>query len=104
MQKVAMAIAAHPDDIEFLMAGTLALLKRAGYETHYMNLSTGNCGSITTDSETTTQIRMKEARNSAEILGATFHPPITDDFEIFYERELIKKLSAVIRQVQPRLS
>lgn len=98
-----MAIAAHPDDIEFLMAGTLALLKRAGYETHYMNLSTGNCGSITTDSETTTQIRMKEARNSAEILGATFHPPITDDFEIFYERELIKKLSAVIRQVQPSI-
>jgi LmbE family N-acetylglucosaminyl deacetylase len=35
--KAAIAIAAHPDDIEFVMAGTLVLLKRAGYETHYFN-------------------------------------------------------------------
>jgi len=101
MQKIAMAIAAHPDDIEFLMAGTLALLKRAGYETHYMNLSTGNFGSISQDSQMTTQIRLKEAMKSAELLGANFHPPICDDFEIFYERELIKKLSGIIRKVQP---
>ncbi|MDQ6630443.1 MAG: PIG-L family deacetylase, partial [Verrucomicrobiota bacterium] len=32
--KTAFAIAAHPDDIEFMMAGTLLLLKNAGYEIH----------------------------------------------------------------------
>ena len=42
---VAIAIAAHPDDIEFTMAGTLLLLKQAGFEIHYLNLATGNCGS-----------------------------------------------------------
>ena len=31
--KSAIAIAAHPDDIEFQMAGTLLLLKEAGGET-----------------------------------------------------------------------
>jgi len=38
----ALAIAAHPDDIEFVMAGTLRLLRDAGWEVHYLNLSTGN--------------------------------------------------------------
>ncbi|MDG2125455.1 MAG: PIG-L family deacetylase, partial [Verrucomicrobiales bacterium] len=40
-----MAIGAHPDDIEFMMAGTLLLLQKQGWEVHYMNLSSGNCGS-----------------------------------------------------------
>ena len=43
--KVAIAIGAHPDDIEFYMAGTLLLLKQAGYAIHYMTLANGNCGS-----------------------------------------------------------
>ena len=42
----AFAIGAHPDDIEFYMAGTLLLLKQAGCEIHYMNLASGNCGSV----------------------------------------------------------
>ena len=44
-KKVAMAVAAHPDDIEFYMAGTLLLLREAGYEVHYMTLASGSCGS-----------------------------------------------------------
>jgi LmbE family N-acetylglucosaminyl deacetylase len=39
------AIAAHPDDIEFVMAGTLLLLGEAGWDLHYLNLSSGNLGS-----------------------------------------------------------
>src|SRR5690606_38064027 len=61
----------------------------------------GNCGSTTHNSQETTQIRLKEAQLSAEILGAIFHPPICDDFEIFYERELLKKLVPVLRRVKP---
>lgn len=41
----AIAIGSHPDDIEFMMAGTLLLLKEAGSQIHYLNLSIGNCGS-----------------------------------------------------------
>jgi len=101
MTKIAIAIAAHPDDIEFMMAGTLVLLKNQGYAIHYMNLSTGNCGSIEHDSLTTTEIRMKEAQHSANILGAQFHAPICNDFEIFYGPELLNKLTAIIRKVRP---
>jgi LmbE family N-acetylglucosaminyl deacetylase len=103
MSKVAMAIAAHPDDIEFMMAGTLSLLKDAGYEIHYMNLSTGNCGSLETDSATTTRIRLEEGKNAARILGAEFHPPIANDFEIYYELELLRKLAGVVRSVKPEV-
>ncbi len=99
--KTALAVAAHPDDIEFLMAGTLLLLKSQGYEIHYMNLSTGNCGSIETDSATTTEIRLKEAQNSAKIMGAQFHEPISNDFEIFYELDLLRKLTGVVRLIKP---
>ena len=38
-------MAAHPDDIEFVMAGTLIRLGQAGYELHYMNIANGCCGS-----------------------------------------------------------
>lgn len=101
MKKTALAVAAHPDDIEFMMAGTLLLLKNQGYEIHYMNLSTGNCGSLEYDSSTTTEIRLKEAQNSAKILGAQFHGPICNDFEIFYGLDLLRKLTGVIRKVKP---
>jgi len=35
----AIAIAAHPDDIEFLHGGTLLLLKQAGWAIHYLNVA-----------------------------------------------------------------
>jgi LmbE family N-acetylglucosaminyl deacetylase len=40
-----LAAAAHPDDIEFMMAGTLLRLKDAGCEIHLWNLANGCCGS-----------------------------------------------------------
>jgi hypothetical protein len=42
----AIAIGAHPDDIEFTMAGTLALLKKAGFRIHCLNIASGSCGSL----------------------------------------------------------
>jgi len=41
---VVLAASAHPDDIEFMMAGTLLLLKEAGAEIHMWNLANGHCG------------------------------------------------------------
>ena len=102
-RKAAFAIAAHPDDIEFMMAGTLLLLKKAGYEIHYLNLSRGNCGSIEYDSPTTAKIRLKEARSAAQILGAQFHPPFCNDLEILYDLKTLRRLAAVIREVKPAI-
>src|SRR5438552_10781473 len=101
--KTAIAIAAHPDDIELMMAGTLVLLKKTGYDIHYMNLATGNCGSTKYSSEETKQIRLEEAKNAARILGAHFHPPLCNDLEILYDVNLLRQVAAVIREVKPNI-
>jgi LmbE family N-acetylglucosaminyl deacetylase len=99
--KTAIAIGAHPDDIEFYMAGTLLLLKNAGYEIHYLNLASGSCGSAEYNSAALRAIRASEGRAAAKILGAHFHPSLTDDLEIFYNLELLRGLGAIIRDVKP---
>lgn len=99
----AIAIAAHPDDIEFVMGGTLMLLKQAGFEIHYMNVASGSCGSTTMDANETRIERAKEGRNAADILGAEFHASLCDDLEVVYSVDLLRKLSAVIREVQPEI-
>jgi LmbE family N-acetylglucosaminyl deacetylase len=97
----ALAIAAHPDDIEFLMAGTLMHLAAKGVGVHYFNLADGCCGSTLHDGATTAAIRLAEAKTAAAKLGAIFYPPICRDLEIYYEPNLLAKVASVIRQVAP---
>jgi N-acetylglucosamine malate deacetylase 1 len=101
--KRAFAVAAHPDDIELFMAGTLFLLREAGYEIHYMNVANGCCGTTQYDAETIARMRLAEAQEAAQFLGAVFHPPLCRDLEIFYERETLLRLAAVMREVAPEI-
>jgi LmbE family N-acetylglucosaminyl deacetylase len=101
--KSAIAIGAHPDDIEFYMAGTLVLLKRAGWETHYLNVGNGCCGSVQHDARQTRIVRRAEAKRAARVLGAHFHESLCNDLEIFYELKLLRRLAAVIRDVKPNV-
>jgi len=103
MAKRVFAVAAHPDDIEFQMAGTLILLAGAGYEIHMMNVGSGSCGTSVLPVDEIVAIRAKEARAAAELIGAVHHPPLVDDLEIFYERSLLAKLGAVMREVAPEI-
>ena len=98
---VAMAIAAHPDDIEFTMAGTLLLLKQAGYEIHMWNLANGSCGTSVYDVDEITRLRLAEAQASAMIAGAVHHRPIVDDLGIYYAAATVAQVAAVIREVKP---
>lgn len=98
---VAFALAAHPDDIEFAMAGTLILLGKAGYETHYMTLTNGSCGTMTLPPGRIGRIRDAEAKKAAHFIGAAYHPSFLADLEIFFSRENLCKLTAVMREVNP---
>ena len=100
-QRTAMAVAAHPDDIEFAMAGTLALLGEAGYSLHYMTVANGSCGSMTMDRERIVRVRSAESRAAAAVLGAEYHEPLVDDIHVYYTPELLTRLAAVVRQVAP---
>ena len=95
------AFSCHPDDIEFMMGGTLFLLKRAGCALHYLNLANGNCGSTEQGSAETAAARRGEARAAAALLGAKFHESLVGDFEVLYTQELVRRATAVIREVKP---
>ncbi len=98
-----LAIAAHPDDIEFVMSGTMLRLAAAGWNLHYFNLANGCCGSMTLDRQACAAIRLSEAQQAAELLSAKFYAPICNDLEIFYTRDLLAKVASVVRQARPRI-
>jgi len=98
-----MAIAAHPDDIEFMMAGTLLLLKQAGWTIHMWNLANGHCGSATLDTDEIVRKRWEEAEQSAKIAGAILHLPLVQDLAITYDPLLLARVTGVIRQVKPNI-
>jgi len=102
-EKTAIAIVAHPDDIEFMAAGTLLLLKQRGFEIHYMTVASGNCGSMTMEPASIRQVRRCESKDAAAFLGATWHAPLCDDLEIVYSLELLRRLASVIRRVNPSI-
>ncbi len=99
----AIAIAAHPDDIEYMMAGTLCLLKEAGYRTHYLNVATGSGGSVVHRASVLRRLRRQEGKAAAAILGAEFHESLVDDLEVVYSVPLLRALTAVIREVRPTI-
>jgi LmbE family N-acetylglucosaminyl deacetylase len=68
----AMAIVAHPDDIEFSCAGTLARWIRAGTRVSYVLCTSGEVGfdEPGLDKESATEIREREQKEAAEIVGA----------------------------------
>lgn len=70
--KKAMFIFAHPDDIEFGVAGTAAVWARAGTEIIYVVITDGNVGSHDAEmtAERLAQIRRAEQTAAAEVVGA----------------------------------
>lgn len=103
MKKIAMAIACHPDDIEFSMAGTLLQLQKRGWEVHYMDVANGSLGTAVDDYQTIVAKRRGEAKAAAESAGMIFHESICDDIEVFYTYELLAKLVPVVRAVEPTI-
>jgi LmbE family N-acetylglucosaminyl deacetylase len=101
--KTAIAIAAHPDDIEFLMSGTLMLLAEAGYQIHYWNVANGCCGTTQYDPQTIARIRREEGKAAAESIGAVFHESICNDLEVFYDKPTLARVASVIREVAPEI-
>ncbi|MFM7101928.1 MAG: PIG-L deacetylase family protein [Verrucomicrobiota bacterium] len=98
-----LALAAHPDDIEFCMAGTLLRLQAAGWEVHCCNVARGNLGGTSLDGRRTAAVRRREAQAAARALGARWHPPCADDLAILYTPGLLRRLAALVRAVKPRI-
>ena len=101
MGKRVFALGCHPDDIEFMMGGTLFLLKETGCELHYMNLANGSCGATEYSTEEIVAMRRQESIKAAELLGAAYHESLVNDLDVFYIQSVIRKVAARIRQIKP---
>jgi LmbE family N-acetylglucosaminyl deacetylase len=101
MSSTVFAFSCHPDDIEFMMGGTLFLLGHAGCSLHYMNLADGCCGSTELPPEKITAVRRREAMAAAALLEAAYHESLVPDLEVFYTPELVRRATAVMREVRP---
>lgn len=101
----ALFIYAHPDDIEFGVAGTAALWTKHGCDVTYIVLTDGNVGShdaeITAEQLATT--RRAEQTAAAEVAGATCIFLGEHDGLLQPTLELRKKLVRLIRQHRPNV-
>jgi LmbE family N-acetylglucosaminyl deacetylase len=102
-KKSVLAVGAHADDVEFQMAGTLSLLLKAGFEPHIMTLAKCDLDSNDMPRQKIAKIRDQEARRSAAVIGAVYHPAIVSDMMIFYEDRTLRKVAAVVREVEPTI-
>ncbi len=102
-RKTALAVGAHPDDVEFMMAGTLSLLAKAGYEPHILTVANGSCGTAQYTEAEIIRIRRKESEAAARVIGATYHKGLVNDLMVYYEDSLVRKATAVIREVAPTI-
>lgn len=103
MEHTILAIHAHPDDIEFLAAGTLAGLSRAGKRVILASMTAGDCGAISEDAETISQIRVREAANSANLVGARYYSLGFKDMAIFSDDASRRRITEFLRAVRPTI-
>ena len=98
-----LAFGSHPDDIEFMCAGTLALLAREGHEIHMAVMAGGEMGSAELPPQKIRQKRLKEAEAAAAVIGARFHYAGGYDIEIEYNAEYRRRSIRVMREAAPTI-
>jgi len=98
-----LALHAHPDDVEFQCAGTLALLREAGCHVTIATMTPGDCGSAEHDAEEISAIRREEARKSAAIIGADYLCLEFRDLAIVNDDDSRRRITEALRRARPEI-
>lgn len=102
-RKVVLAFMAHPDDAEFLCAGTLIRLADDGWEVHIATATPGDCGSTTLPADEIARVRRGEATAAAKLIGAQYHCVEESDVHVVFDKPTNRKVIDLFRQVAPTL-
>ena len=100
---VILALHAHPDDIETLAAGTLALLAARGHKIAIVTATAGDCGSADAGPEETARIRQGEAAKAAAMIGAEYRCAGFGDLAVFNDDASRRRITELIRWARPDL-
>ncbi|HEY7311170.1 MAG TPA: PIG-L family deacetylase [Gemmataceae bacterium] len=104
MADVVLSVLAHPDDAEFLCAGTLFRLTREqGWQIHIASMTPGDCGSVEHGPEEIARIRRAEGVRAAALLDAAYHCLEERDLLIFYHERPLERITHLLRAVRPRI-
>ena len=101
MEKTVLSLLTHPDDTEFMCAGTLALLKQKGWEINIATMTPGDCGSTKLGREQISTIRRGEAKAASDVLDGVCHCLECDDIFLMYDRPALLKVIELLRKVKP---
>ncbi len=96
-----LAIHAHPDDVEHLCSGTLALLGAAGHALKIVTVTAGECGSSGPDLVETAVIRKAEAASAAAMIGADYRCADVPDLGVFNDDTCRRRVTEMVRWARP---
>jgi len=96
-----LAIGAHPDDIENGCGGTLAKYAQLEHTVFMAYATNGDKGHFRIPPEELAQIREKEARASAAVIGAQVIWAGFPDGDLFYDRPTRERFIDILRQARP---
>lgn len=98
-----LAIHAHPDDVEFQCAGTLALLKEKGCPITIVTMTAGDKGSAELGQAEISRIRRGEAQRAADLLGADYMCLEFMDLSIVVDNESRRRVTEAVRRARPHI-
>jgi LmbE family N-acetylglucosaminyl deacetylase len=98
-----LAIHAHPDDVEILAGGTLALLADRGHAIAIATFTAGDCGSSEMGPEEIAAVRRKEAARSAARIGAAYVCLEMRDLAIFNDGASRRLVVEALRKTCPQV-
>lgn len=101
--KTALCVIAHPDDAEFVCAGTLALLAKKGWKIVMATMTPGQAGSTVLGPEEISAVRRVEAAHAASLIDADYYCLECEDIFISYDRQTLMKVIELVRKVRPSL-
>jgi LmbE family N-acetylglucosaminyl deacetylase len=98
-----LAIHAHPDDIEILAAGSLAILAAARHSVVICTMTPGDCGSSDREPDEISAIRRDEAARSAVHIGASYLCAEFRDLAVFSDDPSRRRVTEILRLTRPEI-
>ncbi len=104
MPDTILAVLAHPDDAEFLCAGTLLRLHRErGWAVHVATMTAGDCGSADLPPDDIARVRRAEGKAACDAAGFTYHCVGLLDLRVRFRDDQLNAVTRLLNAVRPRV-